>query len=239
MATLTKDDGELLLWESAQPEAAVRFAAHIRGGSCAAFRPDGKLLATGAAEDCTAKVWELAGLLRRPPDQAGAFQPVAHEQAAPLPPSRERASYAPGDVDSIFTSVKSEVGKFARKHKQEAFYAFAFDACLLRRNSVERFAATLRKYQEDRGDDYRKLAQIKALRSNTGDWHYQGFTELPIAPDVYWEDHYGKSVKRHRTSAYRTMIDKLVRRLRAASKEVFADLRTTPDFKILYAEHTY
>ena len=53
------------------------------------------------------------------------------------------------DVEKLTTFCMDEIRRFAERHQNEVFYAFAIDASLLCLNSEEEFAATLRQYQDE------------------------------------------------------------------------------------------
>jgi len=81
------------------------------------------------------------------------------------------------DTVKLTKYIEKEISEFSKKHQNETFYGFAIDANLLCLNSVEKFEETLRNYKEKWGG-YTTKDEIQDLRSNTGDWSYQGFAEL-------------------------------------------------------------
>lgn len=95
-----------------------------------------------------------------------------------------------------------------------------------------------RSRRRERGNPYRMPEGIAELRSNTGDWCYQGFAQMEAKHgfdiDAY-NDHSGLDESEQVSSAYAVAVDRLVAMLR--ERDVFACLRTSADFYATRVEH--
>jgi hypothetical protein len=95
---------------------------------------------------------------------------------------------------------------------------------------------------EDRaeGNPYYRNDKIYSLRSNTGDWNYQGFVEttksVGFDKDAY-DLHYNLSGRDQKTSDYGKAMDELLVRLIDAN--IFTCLKCLPDFYAIRVEHNY
>jgi hypothetical protein len=131
------------------------------------------------------------------------------------------------------------IGRFAAAHPDEHFYGFAIDAAMLCLASEETFVVTLAKYQA-KFAKYFEPANIEALRTNTGDWAYQGFADLNDSngfDQAAYAEHYDLDADEQRVSAYGQAMDKLLRELTAI--KAFDCLTQTPEFSISRVEHEY
>lgn len=143
------------------------------------------------------------------------------------------------DIDKLTKFAITVIQEFADNHPNENFYGFAIDANLLCFNSEERFKTTLQNYRE-RWGGYTDGEQIKGLKHNTGDWHYQGFAEFSdetgFDMDAYLE-HYHADDEYQGTSDYTKAMNRVITMLKKSS--AFDTLNKTDDFFIMKIEHDY
>ena len=139
--------------------------------------------------------------------------------------------------DAMLQATLTAITAFLAEHRDETFYGFSIDACRLCLNSEERFRQTLAWYQQRFPERYTSEQDIEDLRSNTGDWAYQGFFELEAEQgfdhDLY-QVHYDEP---HASTDYATAMSRLVEALREST--VFDNTRTAPTFYINWVEHDY
>ena len=136
-------------------------------------------------------------------------------------------------------SIKS-IEDFAQKHREETFYGFSIDACLLCLNSEQAFERTLAAYRSRHLENYSTAADIESLRLNTGDWDYQGFADLTGSGGFdhpAYDQHYDASADEQSGTRYALAMDRLVDGLRASG--VFEQLQRTTDFFANRVEHDY
>ena len=143
------------------------------------------------------------------------------------------------DTVKLTKYIEQEISTFAKEHQNETFYGFAIDANLLCLNSVEKFEETLLNYQEKWGG-YTTNEEIQDLKNNTGDWTYQGFTELSDNDGFdmnSYLDHYHNDDENQANSDYAIAIDSIIENLKQS--DIFSSLPTTADFYICRVEHNY
>lgn len=101
-----------------------------------------------------------------------------------------------------------------------------------------------RKEKREKGSEYFTEEGILSLKENTGDWPYQGFTDLSeehgFDTDLY-QDHYDEAMESEDGHApntpYAEAMNELVMKLKES--DAFATLGTTDDFKIMWVDHDY
>lgn len=90
----------------------------------------------------------------------------------------------------------------------------------------------------ERGYSYDKEENIQYLKENTGDWCYQGFSEMTekvgFDYDAY-QEHYDLSEKEQLSSEYALAMNKLIENLKASN--AFNNFKLTKDFYITRVEH--
>ena len=195
------------------------------------------------------------------------------------------------NIEKLTKFCVKEIEEFAKEHKEETFYAFAFDAQLLCMNSLEQASKTLKEYQSneineyrnidkwedlteedleeedfllsiqsnldrndkeaclsvindsrrgfrERGYSYIKEENIQSLKENTGDWCYQGFTEMTETvgfDDDAYQEHYDLGEKEQLSSKYGLAMNKLIENLKLSN--AFKNFKLTNDFLITRVEH--
>ena len=90
-----------------------------------------------------------------------------------------------GFIQHIVTFSEEEVNRFLEEHKDEKFYAFAYDCnpethgIYLSFNTEKAFDKSLRAYRNSEiGLIYQDEEQVQRLRYNPGDWKYQNFVSI-------------------------------------------------------------
>ena len=99
-----------------------------------------------------------------------------------------------------------------------------------------------RDRSEDRskGNPYYKNDEIYSLRSNTGDWAYQGFAEMRTSngfDNRAYNVHYNLNDEQQKMSAYGKAMNELVAKLIDAN--AFSCLKLSPNFYAIRVEHRY
>lgn len=142
------------------------------------------------------------------------------------------------DHDQMLAFCRGAIADFAAVHGDETFYAFSIDASLLCLNSEETLVATYTE-MEKRGGPLGPRER-EEIRTNTGDWAYQGFADLTeehgFDEDAY-QVHYDAPDHAQRSTAYAMAMDRLVRAL--VEVDAFGCLRTSEDFVAHRVEHDY
>jgi hypothetical protein len=144
------------------------------------------------------------------------------------------------DHDKMLQFSIAAIQNFATSHQEEVFYGFSIDASMLCLNSEQQFAKNLDWYQSTYPDDYSDAQEIQNLRTNTGDWEYQGFVDLQDSGGFdykAYEDHYEASDEAQKSTPYGLAMDKLIAELNA--RDAFSALRKTSDFFVNRVEHNY
>jgi hypothetical protein len=153
------------------------------------------------------------------------------------------------DIEKMFIDSKKAIEEFAKEHSNETFYAFSIDASLLCLNSVERFEENLAVYQEKYPESYSKSEDIEDLKSNTGDWEYQGFFSLEEGfDDNLYSEHYHLPMEQGiyegedfeimmQSTAYHQAMKALMQKI--LDSNVFDLLNKTSDFRAFLSEHNY
>ncbi len=143
------------------------------------------------------------------------------------------------DTVKLTKYIEQQISIFSKEHQNETFYGFAIDANLLCLNSVEKFEETLQNYRQKWGG-YATKDEIQDLKSNTGDWTYQGFAKLSndegFDMNSYLE-HYHADDKDQTNSAYAIAMDSIIKNLKQS--DIFSSISTTSDFYICRIEHNY
>lgn len=204
------------------------------------------------------------------------------------------------NLDKLTEICIQEIKKFAGKHQDETFYAFAVDANMLCLNSLEGYEKTFNQYRDKwltrtrqlnsfdemseqekvwdgyylesaikydvedvndkdeclkaynnrrakeraKGFSYEDPENAERLKSNTGDWEYQGFFDMHDTHgfdyDAY-QTHYYKAMEsktgRAPNTKYAKAMDKLIHSL--TDSNVFDVLKKTSDFTISWVDHDY
>lgn len=153
------------------------------------------------------------------------------------------------NIEKMFIEAKRAIEVFANKHKEETFYAFSIDASMLCLNSLEKFDITLKYYQQQYPESYKKPEDIEGLKYNTGDWEYQGFEDLGDGfDDELYSEHYHIPFVNNELSEdelkgmfsntpYHIAMLELLERLMHSN--IFDLLNKTSDFKAFLTEHEY
>lgn len=142
------------------------------------------------------------------------------------------------DVDRLFNYSREKILEFSESHQEETFYGFSIDSNLLCLNSEECFKKELEDFTDQFGRQTE--AEIQELRENTGNCDFQGFTYFRNEDGFDGQAcavHYDMSAEEQKVSDYGVAMDKLVERLRKS--DVFACLKTSPDFYVNRVEHSY
>lgn len=148
------------------------------------------------------------------------------------------------DIDRMADAVSSAIKEFAESHPDEIFYAFAIDADMLCLNSEECFNQTLEQYRSQYKGKFQDDSEIEDLKSNTGDWEYQGFFDLEdehgFDGDAY-ADHYDEAGKSESGTAAHTEYAKAMTTLieRLKQQSVFTPLRCSNSFRVSWVDHSY
>jgi hypothetical protein len=135
------------------------------------------------------------------------------------------------------------IHQFASGHQDETFYAFAIDANMLCLNSLEELSNTVTRYQLNYPADYTSEPEIQELRSNTGDWAYQGFFSLRNEhgfDDDLYDDYYNE----YESDDEQTLESNYVLAMNALLEEInhrntFTSRKKTSDFSALLVGHDY
>ena len=140
----------------------------------------------------------------------------------------------------MFEYSVSAIAEFARTHKKETFYAFSIDATMLCLNSEDAFKKTLKRYRADDPKLYGLASEIDALRFNTGDWEYQGFTDLQESGGFdmkAYDFHYNRSAEKRLQTPYAKAMNRLLTDLKNAN--AFAPLNRSEGFSTTVSDHGY
>ncbi|MFM2477773.1 hypothetical protein [Celerinatantimonas sp. MCCC 1A17872] len=111
----------------------------------------------------------------------------------------------------------------------------------LDRTDTKQCLAIINKQREKlqgQENPYNSQAEIESLKANTGDWAYQGFSEMAEQDGFDFElydVHYELDEQDQSSSDYANAMDELIKRLTAS--DTFAGLKTTTDFSIHRVEH--
>jgi len=159
-----------------------------------------------------------------------------HEIEYPPPPPREAF-----DHDKMLAAAIDGIKAFAREHQDETFYAFATDANMLCLNSEESFAETVKVYQS-RYQDVSTPEEIQELKTNPGDWAYQGFFEFDESMGFSFErydEHYNMmdSEADRMKSVYWQAMHKLVQAIE--DSKILEMLKLSEDFYVAVMDHNY
>ncbi|MEM7661414.1 MAG: DUF4303 domain-containing protein [Pseudomonadota bacterium] len=148
------------------------------------------------------------------------------------------------NVDELTDFCVSRIQEFSKSHGGETFYAFAIDASLLCLNSLERFQESLTEYQSRSPEYYTDGPSIEYIKSNTGDWAYQGFASMHRLTgwdEALYQKHYdyamGATDEEAAKTSYGRAMAQVIRNLK--EQDAFASLRRTVDFYAKQVEHSY
>jgi hypothetical protein len=97
-------------------------------------------------------------------------------------------------------------------------------------------------WKSKRSSEYRTPEVVAALRSNTGDWAYQGFAELPESQGFdarAYDEHYylDSDPDAQKCSEYAVAMDQLIELLKSSA--AFDCLTLSEDFYATRVEHNY
>ena len=126
-------------------------------------------------------------------------------------------------------------------HHDETFYAFCITGSLLSLNSEEAFAEKLAYYQA-KYPRYKEEDWKQGLKSNSGDWKYQGFAAFSdehgfdtVLHDEHYNLHFPLSDGQTLTTEYSVVMDKVMELL--VQRDAFGPLKRTKAFSISREEY--